>query len=69
MRRILALGTIAIGILWAIPDQASAWTCLAAGAGHTASGFSLFRERARNIALRHCDRRAVGVCTIQWCRH
>jgi len=69
MRRLLASITLAAGMLCFLPGQASAWTCLAVGAsGRTATGSAILVERARAIALRRCDRRNPGNCTIQWCR-
>jgi hypothetical protein len=69
MRRFLASIALAAGIFCFLPGQASAWTCAAVGSlGLTATGSAILIERARGIALRRCERRNAGACTIQWCR-
>ena len=69
MRRFLASITLAAGICCFLPGQASALTCSAVGpSGRTATGSAVLIERARGIALRRCERRNAGPCTIQWCR-
>jgi len=68
MRTLLASMALAAG-LFLIPAQASAWTCGAVGASsRTATGSAILIERARGIALRRCERRNAGGCTIRWCR-
>ena len=69
MRRFVASIALAAGICCFLPGQASAWTCAAVGSlGRAATGSAIFMERARGIALRRCERRNAGPCTIQWCR-
>jgi hypothetical protein len=69
MRRFLASIALAAAVCCFLPEQASAWTCMAVGSGgRTATGSAILIERATGIALRRCDRRNVGACTIQWCR-
>jgi hypothetical protein len=69
MRRIVASIALAAATCCFFSGQASAWTCMAVGSGgRTATGSAILIERARGIALRRCDRRNIGACTIQWCR-
>jgi hypothetical protein len=69
MRRFLASITLAAGICCFLPGQASAWTCEAVGSlGRVATGSAILMERARGIALRRCERRNAGPCTIRSCR-
>jgi hypothetical protein len=68
MRAFLAAIALAAGIC-CFSGQASAWFCQATGPkGVAASGSALLEERARGIALRRCERRNGGPCTIQFCR-
>jgi len=69
MRGVLASIALAASICCFLPSQASAWFCQATGAkGVAASGSALLEERARGIALRRCERRNGGPCTVQFCR-
>jgi hypothetical protein len=69
MKRFLVCITLASSISIFLPVQASAWTCVAAGAlGRSATGSAILVERAQGIALRRCERRNAGPCSIQWCR-
>jgi hypothetical protein len=67
MKQILSALVVA-GSLALIPTQASAWYCKAVGIGATATGGAGFIERAKLRALRRCEHRAMGFCTILWCR-
>jgi len=69
MRGFLASIALAAAIYSVFPGRASAWFCQATGPkGVAASGSALLEERARGIALRRCERRNGGPCTVQFCR-
>jgi hypothetical protein len=69
VRAFLASIVLATGVSFCFSSQASAWTCEAIGGlGRSATGSAILIERARGIALRRCERRNAGPCTIQWCR-
>ena len=57
-------------LLAAASSEASAWVCLAAGAGSSGYGRDpYYVQDAKIIALRTCERRSpIPICTIVWCR-
>jgi hypothetical protein len=70
MKRVLASAAVGAALLAAASSEASAWVCLAAGAGSSAYGRDYYNVvDAKLIALRGCERRSlIPICTIVWCR-
>ena len=70
MTRLLASLFIATSLLAVASSEASAWVCLAAGAGSSAYGRDYYNVvDAKLMALRGCERRSsIPICTIVWCR-
>jgi hypothetical protein len=70
MKRILASAAVGAALLAAASSEASAWVCLAAGAGSSGYGRDpYYVQDAKIIALRTCERRSpIPICTIVWCR-
>ena len=65
-----ATAAVGAALLAAASSEASAWVCLAAGAGSSAYGRDpYYVQDAKIIALRTCERRSpIPICTIVWCR-
>ena len=70
MKRALATAAIGAALLAAASSEASAWVCMAVGAGSSGYGRDpWYVQDAKIIALRTCERRSpIPVCTIAWCR-
>jgi hypothetical protein len=70
MKRVLATAAVGAALLAAASSEASAWVCLAAGAGSSGYGRDpYYVQDAKIIALRTCERRSpIPICTIVWCR-
>jgi hypothetical protein len=70
MKRVLASAAMGAALLASASSEASAWVCLAAGAGSSGYGRDpYYVQDAKIIALRTCERRSpIPICTIVWCR-
>ena len=59
MNRVLATAAVGAALLAAASSEASAWVCLAAGAGSSGYGRDpYYVQDAKIIALRTCERRS-----------